>query len=336
MISSENSLQIQKLLSDININLNNFSIKPTRLGKNNRTYLVFTTGKKYLAKFYFSSPNDSRTRLSNEFSFLEYLNKIGIKNAPKPVIRSDIYNLGIYEFLEGRPFLSSDLNEDSILSAASFFSSINNNEFISNAQQLNFASEAFLDLDQSIHQIDERIEILKASTKQQSQSMRVSKFLIDLQNVWGNLKLDLRLNRDFIMQNSALCVSPSDFGFHNTLVKNGQLFFVDFEYGGRDDPAKLLSDFFIQPEIKVDIGYMQLFADRALDFYDNKEIIFRRALKLFPMFQVKWCCIMMNEFLPQAAERRMFSNPELGIEESRYQQLQKAKSLLLEVKLQCI
>ena len=83
MISSENSLQIQKLLSDININLNNFSIKPTRLGKNNRTYLVFTTGKKYLAKFYFSSPNDSRTRLSNEFSFLEYLNKIGIKNAPE-------------------------------------------------------------------------------------------------------------------------------------------------------------------------------------------------------------------------------------------------------------
>jgi len=336
MISSENSLQIQKLLRDINIDLTNLSIEPKRLGKNNRTYLVLTTGKKYLAKFYFSSPNDSRTRLSNEFSFLEYLNEIGIKNAPKPVVRSDKYNLGIYEFLEGRPFLSSDLNEDSILSAASFFSSINNNEFISNAQQLNFASEAFLDLDQSIHQIDERIEILKASTTQQSQSMGVSKFLIDLQNVWGNLKLDLRLNRDLIMQNSALCVSPSDFGFHNTLVKNGQLFFVDFEYGGRDDPAKLLADFFIQPEIKVDIGYMQLFADRALDFYDNKEIILRRALKLFPMFQVKWCCIMLNEFLPQAAERRMFSNPELGIEESKYQQLQKAKSLLLEVKLQCI
>ena len=78
MISSENSLQIHKLLSDISIDLNNFSIKPTCLGKNNRTYLVFTTGKKYLAKFYFSSPKDSRTRLINEFSFLEYLKEIGI------------------------------------------------------------------------------------------------------------------------------------------------------------------------------------------------------------------------------------------------------------------
>ena len=188
-----------------------------------------------------------------------------------------------------------------------------------------------MDLDQSIQQIDERIEILKASTKQQSQSMEASKFLIDLQNVWGNLKLDLRLNRDFIMQNNALCVSPSDFGFHNTLVKNGQLFFVDFEYAGRDDPAKFIADFFIQPEIKVDVGYMQLFADKALDFFDNKEIIISRAVKLFPMFQVKWCCIMMNEFLPETAERRMFSNPELDIQESKYKQFEKAKTLLLEI-----
>ena len=331
MISSENSLQIQKLLSDISIDLNNFSIKPTCLGKNNRTYLVFTTGKKYLAKFYFSSPKDSRTRLSNEFSFLEYLKEIGIKNVPQPVIRSDLYNLGIYEFLEGRSFSSSDLNEDSILSAASFFSSINNNEFIGNARQLDFASEAFLDLDQSIQQIDERIEILKTSTKQQSQSMGASKFLIDLQNVWGNLKLDLRLNRDFIMQNNALCVSPSDFGFHNTLVKNGQLFFVDFEYAGRDDPAKLLADFFIQPEIKVSSDYMEAFTHIAFETFKDKEILFDRAIKLFPMFQIKWCCIIMNEFLPEIAKRRIFSDPELNTEESKYRQLTKAKSILSEV-----
>ena len=331
MISSDDSLKLHKLLMDLKVDLNNCFIKPIGLGKNNRTYLVSTREKKYLAKFYFSSPKDPRTRLSNEFSFLEYLKEIGIKNVPKPVIRSDLYNLGIYEFLEGRPFSSSDLNEDSILSAASFFSSINNNEFISNARQLDFASEAFLDLDQSIQQIDERIETLKASTKQQSQSMEASKFLIDLKNVWGNLKLDLRLNRDFIMQNNALCVSPSDFGFHNTLVKNGQLFFVDFEYAGRDDPAKFIADFFIQPEIKVDVGYMQLFADKALDFSDNKEIIISRAIKLLPMFQVKWCCIIMNEFLPETAERRMFSNPELDLQESKYKQLEKAKALLLEI-----
>ena len=38
--------------------------------------------------------------------------------------------------------------------------------------------------------------------------------------------------------------SPSDFGFHNALLKdNGKLCFLDFEYFGRDDPVKLMADF---------------------------------------------------------------------------------------------
>ena len=331
MISSDNSLQIQKLLSDINIDLNNFSIKSIGLGKNNRTYLVSTLEKKYLAKFYFSSLKDQRTRLSNEFSFLEYLKEIGIKNVPKPILKSDLYNLGIYEFIEGRSFLSSDLNEEKILSAASFFSAINKKEHIKQAEQLNYASEAFLDLDKCIHQIDLRILALKDSIKLQEQSTSLIKFMSDLQNRWSSVKSNLSLNKDFIMQNNALCVSPSDFGFHNTIVKKGKLFFVDFEYAGRDDPAKLLADFFIQPEIKVSSDYMEAFTNIAFESFQDKEILFDRAIKLFPMFQIKWCCIIMNEFLPEIAERRIFSAPELNIEELKYRQLAKAKSILSEV-----
>jgi thiamine kinase-like enzyme len=331
MNPSDDSLKVQKLLIDLKIDLYNISIKPIGLGKNNRTYLVSALEKKYLAKFYFSSLKDQRTRLSNEFSFLEYLKEIGIKNVPKPILKSDLYNLGIYEFIEGRSFLSSDLNEENILSAASFFSALNKKEHIKQAEQLNYASEAFLDLNKCIHQIDLRILALKDSIKLHKQSTSVIKFISDLQNRWSSLKLNLSLNKDFIMQNSALCVSPSDFGFHNTIVKKSKLFFVDFEYAGRDDTAKFLADFFIQPEIKVDYSYMQLFADRALDFSDNKEIIISRALKLFPMFQVKWCCIIMNEFIPEIAKRRIFSAPDLNIEELKYGQLTKAKSLLSEI-----
>ena len=150
----------------------------------------------------------------------------------------------------------------------------------------------------------------------------------DLQNRWSSLKSSLSLNKDFIMQNNALCVSPSDFGFHNTLVKKGRLFFVDFEYAGRDDPSKFLADFFIQPEIKVSSDYMEAFTHIAFETFKDKEILFDRAIKLFPMFQIKWCCIIMNEFLPEIAKRRIFSNPELNTEESKYRQLTKAKSIL--------
>ena len=39
-------------------------------------------------------------------------------------------------------------------------------------------------------------------------------------------------------------LSPSDFGFHNAIRRaDGRLAFVDFEYFGWDDPAKLVADF---------------------------------------------------------------------------------------------
>ena len=114
MISSEDSSKIHQLLVDLKVDLNNFYINPIGLGKNNRTYFVSTNENKFLAKFYYSSSKDSRNRLNNEFNFLEYLEEIGINNAPKPVTRSDLHNLGIYEFIEGKPFASSDINKDSI------------------------------------------------------------------------------------------------------------------------------------------------------------------------------------------------------------------------------
>ncbi len=41
-------------------------------------------------------------------------------------------------------------------------------------------------------------------------------------------------------------VSPSDFGFHNALLDDGgAISFLDFEYSGRDDPAKLDLRFFL-------------------------------------------------------------------------------------------
>jgi len=329
MTSLDDNLKIQSLLTNLKVDLIDFSIKPIGLGRNNRTYLVVTCTKKYLAKFYFSSLQDQRARLSNEYNFLKYAQEIGGINVPKPLIKSDLYNLGIYEFIEGRPFLSSDLNENNILKAASFLSSINTSDHFDKAKRLNFASDAFLDLNKSISQIDERVLILDLSIKQYKDSKNVIEFVKELQHVWSKLKLDLRANSDLIINNNELCVSPSDFGFHNMLLRKDKLFFLDFEYAGRDDPAKVLADFFIQPEIKVSTDHMMLFANRAFDFYDNKEIIIERTKKLFPMFQVKWCCIIMNEFLPDTARRRLFSNPKLDIEQSKKEQLKKAQRLLL-------
>lgn len=324
-------IKIKELLFNLSINLNDFSISRIGSGKNNRTYLVSTQSEKFLAKFYFFSSQDKRERLINEFNFLKYVKEIGIKNVPKPIIKSDYHNLGIYEFIDGRAFNSTDLNEGKIIEAASFFSSINNYQYKVKSRGLNFASDAFLDYDKFVIQINKRILVLENAVKTEKNSEDAVKFIKNLKSLWIGLKEELKKDRDLIIENKSLCVSPSDFGFHNSLITKNELFFVDFEYAGIDDPAKLLADFFIQPEIKVSLDYMKVFSYRALEFSHKKDIIYQRALKLFPIFQVKWCCIMMNEFLPEIAKRRLFSNPQLDLEKSKFQQLKKAKKLLLDI-----
>ena len=105
-------------------------------------------------------------------------------------------------------------------------------------------------------------------------------------------------NADFDFLNSERVVSPSDFGFHNCIRQHdGSLIFYDFEYAGLDDPAKLICDFFCQ----VDVPVPATFLDEALDEFgrhlDRREALKIRVRMLMPIIQLKWCCILLNEFL---------------------------------------
>ena len=73
-------------------------------------------------------------------------------------------------------------------------------------------------------------------------------------------------------------MSPSDFGFHNALATpGGRLVFIDFEYAGWDDPAKLANDFFCQPAVPVDARFYDDFVARAMTFSPHRGGSWQRA-----------------------------------------------------------
>jgi hypothetical protein len=53
---------------------------------------------------------------------------------------------------------------------------------------------------------------------------------------------------------------------------------------------------------------------------------------LFPVYQLKWCCIVLNEFLPAGKARREFSEAHLQANRQPEVQLQKARGILEDVK----
>ncbi|MGC2778670.1 MAG: aminoglycoside phosphotransferase family protein, partial [Bradyrhizobium sp.] len=105
------------------------------------------------------------------------------------------------------------------------------------------------------------------------------------------------------------CLSPSDFGFHNALIDDaGKLTFLDFEYAGRDDPAKLVSDFFCQPEVPVPLALHGHFIDRLSEGLGLDAASMARCRLLLDAYQIKWTCIILNDFLPLGATRRAFAD----------------------------
>ena len=100
---------------------------------------------------------------------------------------------------------------------------------------------------------------------------------------------------------------------------------LNFEYAGWDDPAKMIGDFFSQPAIPVSLKHFDIFCSEALGYSKNKDELAERGRLLLPLFQIKWCCIILNEFLPDAVRRRQFANPTSDPWQRKRLQLEKAQ-----------
>lgn len=287
-------------------------------GGNSRVYIASAGGKRYAVKHYF---RDDRNRLHAERSFLEFAAAAGINSVPR-VIGSE-GDVGIYEFIAGRPLNLTDLTAQRVREAATFFRALNAHR--DKAGALPLASEACFTVGDHVRMVDRRVERLHAIT-----DTAARRFAASLERRWLEIRAALSTHGDDSFER---CVSPSDFGFHNALVReSGELAFLDFEYAGWDDPAKMLCDFFTHPALPVPGEHFDEFAATTMSFAANPAALEARARALLPLFQIKWCCIMLNEFVPGAAERRRFANPGQDEAAARARQLDKAGNLLASIR----
>ena len=104
--------------------------------------------------------------------------------------------------------------------------------------------------------------------------------------------------------------------------------FIDFEYAGIDDPAKMAGDFFAQLAVPVPAEYFNDFVRQCMQVFPDANSLIERAKLLRPLYKVKWCCIAMNVFLPEHMARRKFANADLDQSQIKQTQLYKAEQIL--------
>lgn len=309
-----------------------FALEPIAGGANNRVYRVETPSGPALLKAYFRHPADPRDRLGNEFGFLAFAWDNGVRSVPRPLARDDGEGLGLYEWIEGRHLTETDVGREAVHAAADLCGELNRHRERPQATRLGPASEACLTLASHLALVDRRLERLAAVEEPDVRAFAVD----ELGPFWSRARADLLaaaaargLDPSRELRPAERCLSPGDFGFHNALARpGGEICFLDFEYAGWDDPAKLIANFFCMPELGAGMEHWEVFAAGALAAHTCAEAAEERARLVLPAHRARWACILLNEFLPTAAERRRFAFGAEETERRKAEQLAKARRAL--------
>lgn len=339
--SADFEKQIALLLEKSKLSTTIISIKPCQIGGNNRTYRVETPDGRFALKKYFRQNDDVRDRLAAEFIFLSYAKKAAPQFVPAPYFQDSEAGIAFYEFIDGQPFSKNDISDKEVDQAIQFFCLINEAEVKKNAVGLPLASEACFSIQDHLNLVTGRIHTLEQMVPQTPEDNAAKKLIQKMSSQWQLLlnRVNLAANTMRIdiadkLNEAERCVSPSDFGFHNALkMADGTLRFLDFEYAGWDDPAKMVGDFFSQLAVPVSPVYFDYFAQAVLKPFSESEHLLGRAKLLRWVYQLKWCCIAMNIFIPVHLARRQFANPNINVVEFKRIQLLKAESLLQAMEL---
>ncbi len=275
-------------------------------GTNSKIFKAITkNGKVYCIKCYLSRVGDKRNRLKTEFSALTFLWKHGIRNIPQPIAKfTDM--IALYSFISGKVLRETRVSDKELAQAIDVLETIHSLRIKASSKQFSRASEASLSFLEFITAIEAREQKLKKASDRFDE---LRKFLIkEWEPVWkkvlffvhgaidhDHLSLTRRLPRQF------QTLSPSDFGFHNAIRgTHGHITFIDFEYFGWDDPAKLISDLLLHPGMNLTKKQKQLFLKKSLAMYGNDPTLAKRLPLVYVLLGLKWSLIMLNCFFDGA------------------------------------
>jgi len=292
-------------------------------GRNNLLWYVESqTNAKYVVKNY---GFDGQDRLDREWSFLSRLKCSELSCVPYPVFCDVSGRIAVFSFLPGKKLSASSISLANIINASSFIGKIARVD----AEGLPNAKDAHFSLEAHVRSVEGRVSALELASRSRPSKDEFKHFVADeLRHFWKHTKLTVDLPSNNRHWDSMRCfLSPSDFGFHNILYSEGRLNFLDFEYAGRDDLAKLLSDFRLCPEIKVKKKYAEIFCKNIIDDLELDKDFEKRLEILTKLGRVKWLCIVLNVFLPNK-NRRISSATGASQEVMESSRLKSAKDLL--------
>jgi hypothetical protein len=288
------------------------------LGRNSNVFSVRRGAQRFVLKRYPSAAEDPRKRLETELGALELMTRHGIRNVPWPIAGDVARGYALLEWIDGEPVTMPTAGD--IDAAISFLAAVDRLRLLEEARLQPLAAEACLSGVEVVAQIERRLSRLDSIAESEpalrpliEDELRPLLAIFDAEAKAGYAEAKIGFAMAIAPENRTLC--PSDFGFHNSLrMPSGTLCFIDFDYFGWDDPVKLVADFLLHPGMNLSDALKRQFFVGASDLYGRDMEFGVRFRLLFPLFGLRWCMILLNEFLPErwSVRRRVGGQSDWG------------------------
>jgi aminoglycoside phosphotransferase (APT) family kinase protein len=263
-------------------------------GRNAEVWRVDTPESTYALKRYVRS--DASDRLAKETAALRFLERHGVANVPLVVAADAESSVILLSWLAGEPV--SEATEDDILACVAFITLLRDLARAPDAASLPDAKEPCGSVPVILAQIDARIAKLAALGGRDS---TLCHFFDTQVGPRRRALADLQRQYPEGFPQKFKTLTTSDFCVHNALRDAaGRLSFLDFEYFGWDDPAKLAADFLLHPGMNLPDRLLSLYAVRMHALFGEETGFARRLAALLPAYRLRWALIMLNPILDAA------------------------------------
>jgi hypothetical protein len=263
-------------------------------GRNNIVNYTRIKNKEFILKIYKDKHSTKYNRCETEYKYLNFLYKKKINNIPNIIKLYPNKKKILFGYIEGKKV--KKISNKELDSCINFIHNSNKNLKIDNFN-FQLASDACTKLDDHFMCYERRYKQLVKLCKLNSSLISKKTFrLLDL--IQKDYILLKNSKNFFLMKNDGkklinnLILSPSDFGFHNSIVKNNRLIFLDFEYSGWDDPIKFLCDFILNPDYHISSTQEVYFVNRFKNFFPKLNI--EKYYFLKQVHFLKWICVILG------------------------------------------
>ena len=316
------------------------ALEPLAGGRNSRVFRArLDSGYDVAVKVCFRHPNDPRDRISVEFDALRLMWKHGFRDVPQPLTANRGAGVALYEFIPGGE--PGQIRTADIDALVDFLARLRGLAGQPDCRKLGPASEACFSVAAMVDVLRARRARLAAVEGSAKRLAALHKFLhdefdpaLELLVRWSRAKLPRGgFTRELPQADRTL--SPSDFGFHNAVRQpEGGIVWLDFEYFGWDDPAKMIVDFLLHPAKPATAALKRRFATGIFSRFADQPSLRRRVEAVFPLFGLKWCLILLNEFLPSDLQRRQFARAANDRDLAQRRQLTQSRAMLRRIQQQ--